>query len=138
MYQVTKLFDGLSCCFRQWRADSHCKYLHGYALQFKITFECKNLDDKNWVTDFGGMKGIRERIEHMFDHTIVIAIDDPEKNQMYDLQCSDPRIMDAVGCEKFAEYVYNVAATTLTDTLRVWIKSVECIENGKNSAIYVP
>ena len=31
---------------------SHCKFIHDYALKFKITFSGK-LDDKNWVCDFG-------------------------------------------------------------------------------------
>ena len=36
-FQSTKLFDGFSCVFRQWRAeDTHCKYLHGYAISFRI------------------------------------------------------------------------------------------------------
>ena len=35
---------GHSCAFRQWRADSHCKYVHGYAFRFKVWFEGE-LDD---------------------------------------------------------------------------------------------
>ena len=42
-----KLFDGYSTAFRQWRAThSHCKYIHGYALKFKVWFE-GDLDEKN-------------------------------------------------------------------------------------------
>ncbi len=34
-FQSTKLFDGYSTCFRQWKADNtHCKFLHGYAVSF--------------------------------------------------------------------------------------------------------
>ena len=29
---------GHSCAFRQWRADSHCNLIHGYALQFELKF----------------------------------------------------------------------------------------------------
>ena len=47
---------GLSAVFRQLHADSHCRFLHGYSLQFKFTFGCDELDEKNWVVDFGGLK----------------------------------------------------------------------------------
>jgi 6-pyruvoyltetrahydropterin/6-carboxytetrahydropterin synthase len=29
---------GLSACFRQHRAKSHCRFLHGYPLSFTFTF----------------------------------------------------------------------------------------------------
>ena len=45
---------GHSCAFRQWRADSHCNLIHGYALQFELQFGSDGLDEKNWVVDFGG------------------------------------------------------------------------------------
>ena len=81
-FQSTKLFDGFSTVFRQWQAtDTHCKFLHGYAIEFKVTFEGE-LDYRNWVWDFGGMKrsktkidgmSAKEWMDYMFDHTTVIA-----------------------------------------------------------------
>ena len=85
-FQSTKIFDGFSTVFRQWKAnETHCQFLHGYAISFKITFE-GNLDEKNWVWDFGGMKRAKNKIDgftpkawmdYMFDHTTLIAEDDP-------------------------------------------------------------
>ena len=69
---------GHSCAFRQWRADSHCNLIHGYALQFELQFGSVALDDKNWVVDFGGLKELKEWLKHMFDHTYLVAEDDPE------------------------------------------------------------
>ncbi|HEX2555077.1 MAG TPA: hypothetical protein VHL98_15360, partial [Microvirga sp.] len=47
IYRSTKVYDhneGLSCCFRQWRAThSHCRLLHGYALAFKFVFATHEL-----------------------------------------------------------------------------------------------
>jgi 6-pyruvoyltetrahydropterin/6-carboxytetrahydropterin synthase len=38
-FKSTKIFDGFSTVFRQWKAeDTHCKFLHGYGISFKITF----------------------------------------------------------------------------------------------------
>ena len=39
MYKSYKRFIGYSTAFRQWRADSHCKLIHGYALRFKVWFD---------------------------------------------------------------------------------------------------
>jgi len=72
-FMSTKTFNtdrGLSCCFRQWRAThSHCSTLHGYSIGVKFVFECEELDERNWVFDFGGLKDIKKWLEHMFDHT---------------------------------------------------------------------
>ena len=60
-YQVIKTFGaerGFSCAFRQWRADSDCKFIHGYSLGFKLVLEAETLDDKSWVYDFGAFDHI--------------------------------------------------------------------------------
>ena len=62
IYRSTKSYDhseGLSCCFRQWRAThSHCRLVHGYALAFKFVFATHRLDERHWCFDFGGLKPI--------------------------------------------------------------------------------
>jgi len=32
-YKATK---GFSCCFRQFKATSHCRFLHGYSLEINL------------------------------------------------------------------------------------------------------
>lgn len=144
-YYSTKNYDhneGLSCAFRQWRAThSHCRLIHGYALAVKFTFGCKKLDDRNWVQDFGGLKDIKKWLKHMFDHTLVVAEDDPEIERFRELEKNDIvdlRIIPAVGCEKFSEFIYNYVAKIIKDESqgRVWLDSVEVREHGANSAIY--
>ena len=149
-YRSTKLFDGFSCCFRQWKAnETHCKFLHGYAVSFKITFEGE-LDRKNWVWDFGGMKRAKTLIDgmqpkawmdYMFDHTVIVAEDDPYINtlqQMDNAGIAQVRVLKATGAEKFAEFIYNKINTFVTEETngRVKVSSVEVMENHKNSAIY--
>ena len=100
---------GHSCAFRQWRADSHCNLIHGYALQFELQFGSKDLDEKNWVVDFGGLKPLKEWLKHMFDHTYLVAKDDPEMDTVLllaDRNLIDMRLVDAVGCERFAELAF--------------------------------
>ena len=55
-FQSSKVFDGFSTVFRQWKAETtHCRFVHGYGISFKVYFE-GDLDERNWVWDFGGMK----------------------------------------------------------------------------------
>ena len=140
----TKILNGYSTAFRQWRAShSHCKFIHGYALKFKVTFSGK-LDDKNWVCDFGSFKrnGIKEHMSYMFDHTTIVAKDDPELAffQIMDKKgLIQLRILDHVGCEKFAEYVFSYINSIVSKETnnRVLVEKVECFEGDtNNSAIF--
>ena len=79
MYKSTKTFGheiGLSACFRQWRADSHCRFLHGYALAIKFVFAANELDVRNWVVDFGSLKSLKSQLEDTFDHKLLVAEND--------------------------------------------------------------
>ena len=149
-FQSTKVFDGFSCVFRQWRADgTHCKFLHGYGVSFRVWFE-GGLDERNWVWDFGGMKRAKTQIDgmnpkawmdYMFDHTMIIAEDDPfiESFKLMDQAgAAQIRILPAVGAEKFAEYIYNKLQefVNIETEGRVKIVQVEFMENQRNSAIY--
>ena len=108
---------GYSCCFRQWKSThSHCSLLHGYSIGIKLVFESETLDDRNWVMDFGGLKAFKEWSEWMFDHTTIIASDDPHLDKflsLAELGLNDRggilnlRIVTGVGCEKVAELAYN-------------------------------
>lgn len=146
----SKLFDGYSTVFRQWKAeDTHCKFLHGYAVSFRVWFEGE-LDERNWVFDFGGMKRAKNTIDNMspkdyftwlLDHTTVIAEDDPylphfvqmDKDGIIQL-----RVIPATGCERFAEFLFNKINEFLkieTDG-RVKASKVEVYEHERNSANY--
>jgi 6-pyruvoyltetrahydropterin/6-carboxytetrahydropterin synthase len=149
-FQSTKIFDGYSTVFRQWRAEgTHCSFLHGYGISFKIIFE-GDLDERNWVWDFGGMKRAKNTIDgmnpkewmdYMFDHTMLVAEDDPflqaaiEMNKAGIVQL---RTIPATGAEQFAKFIYDKVSEFIkieTDN-RVRVVSVEFKEHAKNSAIY--
>ena len=74
---------GLSAAFRQWRADSHCKFLHGYSLEFEFEFGAHELDERNWVYDFGDCGWIKTFLEQTFDHKLVIDKNDPDIENIY-------------------------------------------------------
>lgn len=149
-FKSTKLFDGYSSCFRQWKAaGTHCRFLHGYAVSFRVWFE-GDLDHRNWVFDFGGMKRAKHKINGMspkdffawlLDHTTIVAEDDPQLDRFKELDRLEVirlRILPAVGCERFAEYLYNTINNFLeSETLgRVKAVKVEVYEHERNSASY--
>lgn len=145
MYKSTKEYgheQGLSCCFRQWRADqSHCSKLHGYAIAVKLTFGAHDLDARNWVQDFGGLKEVKAYLVRTFDHTLLLATDDPLADEIAQLQglgVADVIMVERVGCEAFAEMIYNavIGILGLGHDSRVWLQSVEVKEHNGNSAIY--
>jgi len=135
---------GLSCAFRQPNAShSHCSLLHGYALSFSFVFGASKLDDKNWVVDFGGLKDLKDWLESQFDHTVALDESDPMIDMLRQLEnwkLADIRVMNGVGCEKFAEHAYNFADKLIKEQTngRCWVESVEVKEHGANSAIYTP
>ena len=149
-FQSSKVFDGFSTVFRQWKATTtHCRFVHGYGVSFKVYFE-GDLDHRNWVWDFGGMKRAKTQIDgmspkawmdYMFDHTLIVAEDDPELQafrQMDTAGVAQVRVIEATGAEKFAEYIYNKLNAFVTEETegRVRVTKVKFAEHGKNAAYY--
>ena len=140
-YESTKIIELGSCAFRQWKADSHCKFIHGYRLVAKFWFACNYLDEKNWVVDFGGLKNLKKVLEKQFDHTLCISADDPLLEvfkQLHSTGGCDLRVMSkGVGIERTAEWCFDVAdghVRGITNN-RCWVEKVEVWEHDKNSAI---
>ena len=150
-FQSSKVFDGFSTVFRQWKAkETHCRFLHGYGISFKVYFEGE-LDDRNWVWDFGGMKRAKtlidgmqpkEWMDYMFDHTLIVAEDDPGLPHFQKLEFEglvQLRVIPATGAEKFAEYIFGKIDNFVHNETngRVKISKVKFMEHGKNAAYYV-
>ena len=125
------------------------RFLHGYGISFRVWFE-GDLDERNWVWDFGGMKRAKGTIDgknpkawmdYMFDHTTIVAEDDPflpSFKHMHDTDIIQLRIIPAVGAEQFAKYIYEKLNTFVQAETegRVKVVRVEFMEHNKNTAIY--
>ena len=150
-FQSSKVFDGFSTVFRQHKAEgTHCRFIHGYGISFKVYFEGE-LDGRNWVWDFGGMKRAKTQIdgmqpkewmEYMFDHTTIIAEDDPfleAFRKMDDAGAAQIRVIPATGAERFSEYIFNKLNEFVQEETegRVRVTKVKFMEHGKNAAYYV-
>jgi len=165
-FRVTKTYGhelGLSACFRQPQATSHCRFIHGYALGFKVVFEAPQLDGNGWVKDFGGLKPLKAKLVDTFDHKMLLAQDDPHLERLQALQphstgtvdgqpcrvsmpedralwLADIVVVPKVGCESFARMVWDWAEATITPEERargVHLVEVECREHAGNAASYM-
>ena len=155
-FYSTKLFDGFSTVFRQHIATgTHCRFLHGYGLKVRVKWTGE-LDERNWVVDFGGFKrainkisigqpGIsyppKEWLNWLLDHTVILAEDDPFLEHFKDLKNQGVlqlRTLPRVGCEMFARHIFETLAEWASREYgdRVKLHLVEVFEHEKNSAIY--
>jgi 6-pyruvoyltetrahydropterin/6-carboxytetrahydropterin synthase len=162
MYRSTKVWGPFSAAFRQPGADSHCRFIHGYGLKFKATFEATHLDKNNWVMDFGGLKPIKAWLDEQFDHKIVISREDPLLSDFYALARKggcELTVVSNVGCEAFArnaglyvqQWLNDLEGNTIkvkdeqtilrmfgmSEYKRVKLYSMECMEHEANSAIWI-
>ena len=140
-FESTKIIELGSCAFRQPQAKSHCRFLHGYRLTAKFWFSCNELDENNWVVDFGGLKGLKDKLQQHFDHTTIISKHDPfldDFNALNRKGIIDLRIDDEVGIEMFAKKCFDIAdiyISAMTND-RCNVEKVEVWEHESNSATY--
>lgn len=143
LFRSTKRFTGFPCTHRQWKAESHCRFVHGYSREFYFEFAASELTQEGWVVDFGGLKEIKNWLDEVFDHTFLVAQDDPELESFKELDKKgliQLRVLPNPGMEGTALYVYEQASKLLEKLYgkRAWITKVEVRENEKNSAFYLP
>ena len=145
-YVSTKTYKQIGpVAYRQWKAhDSHCHLIHGYALSFHFEFECDTLDVRNWCLDFGGLRPLKDKLEEWFDHTLLVAQDDPHKELLEWLgTCGIAKIteVEKTGCEGIAEFLYEYVNTIFLPDYgsdvaeRIWCCKVEVRETDSNMAM---
>ena len=146
-YISTKEYSHIApVAYRQWRADSHCNLIHGYALSFKFEFECDTLDARNWSMDYGGLRTLKEFLEDKFDHCMLLAQDDPHyaviKN-LGTLGLAKITEVEKTGCEGLADFMYEYVNTIFlpncgtAESERVWCCKVEVRETPSNMAMRI-
>lgn len=144
-YVSTKTYKQIGpVAYRQWRADSHCNLIHGYALSFHFEFEAETLDARNWVIDFGGLKPLKGMLEDWFDHTLLVAVDDPQREELLrlgELKLAKIVEVEKTGCEGIAQFLYEYINTIFLPNYgerhRVWCTKVEVRETDANMAMVV-
>lgn len=140
----TKYYPNLgSVAYRQHRADSHCNLIHGYALSFKFYFECDQLDVRNWAMDYGGLRPLKDKLDDWFDHTLLVAADDPDRETLLDLGkkgLAKITEVERTGCEGLADFLYKYVNGIFLpeygtqEAERLWCFRVEVSETLQNMA----
>jgi 6-pyruvoyl-tetrahydropterin synthase len=117
LLKVTKRLGGFPCCHRQWKATSHCSFLHGYDRWVELEWEGTR-NELGWVVDFGDLRNVRDQLEQQFDHTTVISM----------------RVMDPT-MEGMTLWVRDlVQSWTSVHYPNAQLIRVTCWENEKNAA----
>lgn len=146
-YVMTKEYvQAFPCAYRQWRANSHCNVIHGYSFTIKLFFGSDKLDVRNWTygMDYGGLKELKKILEDQFDHTLLVAEDDPELETFKLLEkkgMAKLTILPKVGCEGLSDMIYRfVNSVYLSDYMgqdaaeNSWCFRVEVRETQANMA----
>lgn len=146
-YISTKTYNQIApVAYRQWRSDSHCSDIHGYSLSFHFEFEADTLDARNWVTDFGGLRPLKDKLEEWFDHKLLVAQDDPHREVLLNLgKLGIAKIteVEKTGCEGIADFLYEYVNTIFLpncgteEAKRVWCSKVEVRETPSNMAMRI-
>lgn len=146
-YRSTKTYRQIApCAYRQWKADSHCNQIHGYAFSFHFEFETDDLDARNWAFDYGGLRPLKDKLEEWFDHTLLVAQDDPMRDELLRLgQLGLAKIteVEKTGCEGLSDFLYEYINTIFlpscgkSEADRLWCCKVEVRETDSNMAMRV-
>ena len=144
-YVSTKEYkDAFPVAYRQWRDDGKCSIVHGYALTVRFFFESDELDVRNWVQDYGGLRPLKEQLEEWFDHRLLVAVDDPHKDLLVALHTAGIAKITEVektGCEGIADFLYEYVNTIFLPSYgkveadRIWCSCVEVRETQSNMAM---
>ena len=136
--------DEFPCAYKQWRADTHCNLNHGYSFSIKFYFGANELDKRGWCVDYGGLKELKQQLKNWFDHTTLIAADDPDLEKYKQLEKDSIMrltILPGMGCERIADMLYKYVNGVfipdmwgLGEAERIWCYRVEVRETQNNMA----
>ena len=113
---------------------------------FHIEFECDegDLDARNWCLDFGSLKSFKDFLEDTFDHTCLVASDDPEFALFEDMHKRGLIKMvevERTGCEGLSKFLFDYLDQIWLPENgyhpRVKVVKVEVRETPSNSAMYL-
>jgi 6-pyruvoyltetrahydropterin/6-carboxytetrahydropterin synthase len=137
-FHTRKLFDDFPCCHRSWAHPGKRFFLHGCERTFEVEFACAETEPSTGlVVDGSALNAVRTALRYQFDHTTLIAADDPQCD-LFELLAKrgviDLRIMDNTGMEGSAAWVFETAERIvgLATGGRVWVSRIEARESRNN------
>lgn len=143
VFQSTKIFWNYPCAHRQHRHPGVCAHVHGYSRSFHFVFGSTSRDACGFVVDFGALKWVKGMLDDLFDHTLLLAKDDPLLDKFKELEglgaCKLTLLPYGPGMEDTAHFVCEWVDQRLRERSegRCYVISVEVRENDKNSGVYI-
>ncbi len=154
MITCTKKYHNFPFAHRQPNHQGHCHLIHGHNWAFKFVFACEALDENGFVVDFGGLGWLKDWLNDMFDHTLVLNLDDPALSYLKEGLCSPKglqtespdlikmfpfariKCVPNCGAEGLAKFIGDEVDTKLRAITkeRVFLLNVTVFEDDKNSA----
>jgi 6-pyruvoyltetrahydropterin/6-carboxytetrahydropterin synthase len=145
-YVSTKEYiDAFPVAYRQWLdTGGNCSVIHGYAFSIRVFFGSNDLDVRNWVVSYGGLKDLKATLEDQFDHKLLVAENDPHLDWYREAEkrgIARLTILPKLGCEGLADMIYKyINGVFVPDTFgtgeasRIWCYRVEVRETQSNMA----
>jgi 6-pyruvoyltetrahydropterin/6-carboxytetrahydropterin synthase len=150
-YTSTKEFhDSFPCAYRQWKASDKpngkpgCNKIHGYSFSMKFYFGTDELDARDWVADYGGLRELKEILESQFDHTLLVSSSDPHLDWYKEAEArgiAKLTILPKLGCEGIADMLYKYVNGVYipdmwgeSESKRLWCYKVCVRETQSNMA----
>jgi 6-pyruvoyltetrahydropterin/6-carboxytetrahydropterin synthase len=110
----------------------------------KFYFGTNDLDVRNWAADYGGLKELKKTLEDQFDHTLIVAADDPEMetyNLLVEKKMAKVVVLPRLGCEGLSDMLYKYVNGVYIpemwgpgEAARLWCDRVEVRETQSNMA----
>lgn len=141
MLTCKKTYSEIPFAHRQHHHDGHCALIHGHNWSFTFTFGCEETDANGFVVDFGKLAFIRRWFEEHLDHACVFNRDDPLRETLVKAEPTAWKVyvVERCSCEGLAQHVLSEVDRLVHESTsgRVFIVSVEVIEDSRNSATVV-
>lgn len=137
-FHMRQVFANLPCCHRSWTNRGKRFFLHGYERTFEIEFACaETAAGTGSVLDPDALEEVWDVLRKQFDHTTLIAVNDPERDLfelLADRGVIDLRIMDSTGMEGSAAWVFETVDSIVARTTRgrVWVSRIKARESHSN------
>lgn len=142
MFTCSKIYRDIPFAHRQFRHAGRCAFLHGHNWDIEIEFGCRELDERGFVVDFGGLGFLREWIDQNLDHACLFAKADPEREGLlrdYG-RLFRPLVIESVSTEGIARFLFETFDPMVRREFgnRAWIRQLILHEDTKNTARYQP
>lgn len=143
MTTIRKVFPKIPFAHRQHTHGGHCQFVHGHDWTFIFEFEGEPDAKTGFILDFGGnfMKSVREDLDELFDHALVLNQDDALGIQMTENKAYARmfKVLTIPSCSSegiaaflWSRYYEKVLKATNKKTR---LHRIEVIEGDKNSAV---